>query len=378
MKYLKIAAGSLLLALLPVLAWVGLARAQTFRSTVDDGQVVNSSLYSAGKTVDIRGTINGDVYCAGRDVIVDATVHGDVLCAGQNVNISGKVDGSVRVAGQIVAITAHVGRSASIAAQTLTLTNGSRIGQDATIAGNTAELNGAIGRDVVLAGADATISDAIGRNVRATGNALTLTGNAHVRGSLTFTSNNEADISSQAHIDGTVRHITPTPTKRRVHPGTFFAFSALFFVAVLVCLVAFSLVLVLAFPQYINAVSQVAAKRLGMAILAGFVASFAVPIGIVLLAVSLVGLPLAIFGLLVWLAVLMLSGPIAAYYLGSMVWAKAKNPIWIMLLGSVLLVVLYFIPLVGGLVMLVAMWLGSGALLLAAKGRVRPPRYKVS
>ncbi|HEX9153644.1 MAG TPA: polymer-forming cytoskeletal protein, partial [Candidatus Saccharimonadales bacterium] len=95
MKRFRWVIGTLLLAVVPVLAWVSVADAQRFSTNVDQGQTVDSSLFSTGKEIEINGTINGDIFCAGQNIKINATVHGDVICAGQDVTIDGKIDGDV-------------------------------------------------------------------------------------------------------------------------------------------------------------------------------------------------------------------------------------------------------------------------------------------
>ena len=51
MKLAKRALGVLLLVAVPMLAWAGLTQAQRFSNSIDEGEVVNSSLYSTGRNV---------------------------------------------------------------------------------------------------------------------------------------------------------------------------------------------------------------------------------------------------------------------------------------------------------------------------------------
>lgn len=371
MKHLKVIMASVAFAAISTLAWVGVVHAQTFTPQVDAGKTIDGSVYSAGKQIRIAGIVDGDVYCVGQQVIISGTIKGDVICAAQTVTISGKVEGSVRVAGQIVTLQNTVGRSVSIAADQITLEKKAVVGRDATLAGNTLALDGVIKRDAVIASGSTTLTGTIGRNLRTTGSQLELQDKAVVAGALEYTSNNSAEIAKTATVKGDVTHHSPEHNKERkmFDVGNFITVLALFMFS--------ALLLIMLFPQQIHRVSMIAANSLGKTILTGVLVSFAVPIALIGLSLTLVGVPVAIFGFLVWTLLMMLSGPIAAYYLGSMVLAKAKNPVLIMLVGSVLLVILYFIPLVGWLFAVVAYFIGIGALVRQLRQHISRPEYRV-
>lgn len=370
MKHLKLVIAGVAVAALSAFAWVGVARAEAFTQNVDTGKTINGSVYSAGKQVRIAGTVDGDVYCAGQQVTISGTVKGDVICAAQTITISGKVEGSVRAAGQVVTLQNTVERSASIVASQITMEKNASIGRDATFAGNTLTLDGTVKRDAVIASGDTTITGTIGRNLRFTGTTLQLQDKAMVAGALEYTSNDSATIANTAAVKGSVTHHTPKHQDRKM-------FDLGSFIIALIVMTICALVLVLVFPQQIHRVSMIAANSLGKTLLIGLLASFVVPVGLITLSLTLVGIPLAIFGLLAWILLVMLSIPVAAYYLGSMVLSKAKNAAAIMAIGSVLLVVLMYIPLVGWFASIMAYFIGTGALIRQLRQHVPSPDYHV-
>lgn len=352
------------------LGWFGIAQAQSITATVDKGKTVDGSVYSGGQTIRIHGTVNGDVHCAGQDVIIDGTVKGDVLCAAQTIKITGTVEGSVRVAGQDVLLNGAVGGSISVAGDRVMVAKDARVARDATLAASTLDLQGVVARDATLVSAKATISGTVNRHVAYSGGDLSLTEKARVNGGITYRSDRSITVGDKAVVNGAVERKKQEDKKN--NDGQWL----LTLVGVLAAL-AFAVTLVLVWPQAIHNTSDVAVRSLGKTLLVGFAAAFAVPGALILLAMTLIGIPLAIFGFLAWLLILMLSGPVAGYYLGSMILSKAKNPIIIMLFGVSLLLVLYAIPVVSFLAMLFAYLIGSGALLLKIKRRIPKPRYTV-
>lgn len=370
MKHLKLVIVGVAFTALSALSWVGMVRAEAFTQNVDSGKTINGSVYSAGKQVKIAGTVDGDVYCAGQEVTISGTVKGDVICAAQTITISGKVEGSVRAAGQVVRLQNSIERSASVAASEIIVEKKASIGRDATFAGATLSLDGTVKRDAVIASGDTTLTGTVGRNMRFTGTTLRMQDKALVAGALEYTSNNTADIANTAAVKGEVTHHTPERRDQKV-------FNVGEFIIALIIMTASAVVLVLIFPQLIHRVSMIAANSLGKTLLVGLLASFAAPIALITLSLTVVGIPLAIGGLLIWILLVMLSMPIAAYYLGSMVLSKAKNAVAIMAVGIVLLVTLMYLPLVGWFAAFMAYFIGTGALVRYLKRRIPGPDYHV-
>lgn len=374
MKHLKLIALSAVAVVATCIAWASVAQAQQFSPNVGPKETVNSSVFSAAKTVNITGTINGDVYCAGQDVTVSGTVHGDVICSGQKVLVAGTVDGTVRAAGQHVKLTGKVGRGVSIVGQEVIIDRQAIIGQDAVVAGTSVYINGLVKRDAILSGSEVQISGAVQRNVRFGGAQLSLENGASIMGGLNYTSNRSVSVANGANVKGATVH----ETHKVVHKGLhIFGRSLVTALGIVVSFVVFSLFLVWFFPQQMHKVSQVAVDGLIKTFFVGFASIFVVPFVISLLAATLLGIPLAALFLLASLTVMVLSMPVAAYYFGSMIWAKQQNAVKIMLVGSSVLGVIFLVPVVGALLTFVAYLIGSGALVMSIIRHWPKPKHTV-
>lgn len=363
MKHLKWAVGVLLLAIVPVFAWVSVAHAQRFSNSIDKDQTVDSSVYSGGKNIDINGTINGDVFCAGQTITVDATVNGDVICAGQDVTINGKVTGDVRVAGQTVSMNAKVSGSATVAAMSFSLDADAAVGRDLTVTGDSMNIKGNVLRDVVASGNALTFNNTIGRNLKADGTNIKLKDGAKVGGNFTYTSNKQADVAKNADVKGKTEQSRPKAGSN----DTFFKkFNLGFYLFMLCGFLLVGLALAWLFPRFLQKNSSYIKNSFAKTLIVGLVASFLIPMLAIGLIVSLVGIPLTFFLLIAWLFGAALSGPVAGYFVGRLVFRdQPKNPVLIMLVGGAILVTAYFFPLAGILVLMLAYWLGLGALLLS-------------
>jgi hypothetical protein len=82
-----------------------------------------------------------------------------------------------------------------------------------------------------------------------------------------------------------------------------------------------------------------------------------------LLLATVIGIPLALLFGLIWLVIVLLSGVFAAYLLGELILRGRTNPIWTMLLGAAILILLSFVPFLDILVSLLSLWFGLGTIL---------------
>jgi cytoskeletal protein CcmA (bactofilin family) len=370
----SIIAAALVLLALPMLAWAGLAHAQRFDSSVDEGETVNSSLYSTGQTVDINGTVNGDVFCAGQTVQINATVNGDVMCAAQTINIRGEVNGDVRLAAQTVTVDASIERNMTVAAQTLSFDADATVGRDATLYGQQANLKGSIGRDVLAHTNETILNGTVGRNVDTTSRTVEVRENAQIEGNLTYTSNNEANIADGAQIAGEVTR--ETPDEQAADDGNVWGVNLWAYLYFALFALLFALLVSLLFPQAVRKTGDIARSSFGKSLLVGFLAMFAIPIVMFALGVTFIGLPLMLLLLLLWILLMAASGPVVGYFLGKLLFKNMSHVVAITLIGVVLLFVLYFLPYIGFLIALLAYWIGSGAILIALKRHLPKPNYK--
>lgn len=363
--------------LIPMLVWVGVAGANSFRTgdnvTVASGVTLDKTVFASGRNITIAGTVNGDVFCAGMTVNISGTVNGDVMCAGQTVTITGTVNGDARLAGQTINLSGPISGNVSAAGQTLTTDSKANIGRDAQFGGTDVVLNGKVGRDLTVGGTNVTLNSVVGRDVTGAMQQLNLEPNAKVNGALEYTSDRKLNQADGAQVNGTVtRH---TPDRRESHRtyGSIVklkgAFAAYCFLAALFM----GLILILLAPRAFHLASASALNHVGMTFLMGFIGSIAIPVVIGLLFATIIGIPLALVALALWLGVIGLTGFMAAYAVGRWLFRSSiDNVIAYMLLGIAILMVLYFIPFLGVLAVLAAYWFGLGMILLQLRRWPKP------
>ncbi|WP_314146287.1 polymer-forming cytoskeletal protein [uncultured Leifsonia sp.] len=316
--------------------------------------------FYSGVAVDVADQVTGDVYAAAQNLTISGDVTGDVIAAAQTITISGRVDGNIRLAGQDVTITGDVARSGTVFAGNLVVDGRGAIGEDVVATASAIRVDGSVGRDLVVST-----------------NALRIDGT--VGGDVTYSGERAAQISAGA-VDGTVRHIEP----QRPAPAAFAPWAAAlgWFLGLLYALVGLSLITVAAgllIPRVLHGVTDRLLPSPWRALLVGFVAAIVVPVGLLVLLVTVVGAPLALAGLLVWVVLTLATFLVGAHYLGRLMLRGAHHPVLLTFVGGLVLIVGLQIPLLNILVWLAMVFFGLGAELLALhanapwRTRAEPP-----
>lgn len=301
--------------------------------------------FYTGMLIDVSGAINGDVYASGGSVTISGDVTGDVIAAAQTITITGTVRGNVRLAGQDVSITGEVSRSGTVFAANFTVTDTGSFGEDMVAAAGRVGIAGEVGRDVLVSVGRLIIDGSVG-------------------GSVTYVSDEDARIADGA-VGGTVARVEP-PQTPRVEVSPWAALIG-WFLGVVYALVALSLITLLAgllFPRWLHRVTDHLVPSPWKALLVGFAASIAVPVALFFGAVTIIGAPLALAGLLVWTLLVLATFVYSAYYIGRLLLRGAQHPVIKSLVGGVILIVALQIPWLNIAVWLAMVFFGLGAQLL--------------
>lgn len=379
MKKITLILGALLVMVVPFFVFAPGVRAGDFRSgdnaVVGSKEVVDHSLFISGNNVEVNGEIHGDVFCAGQNVTVNAKVSGDVLCAGMNVWVGGTVDGDVRLAGQLVSLSAHVAHNASLAGSMVSIEPDSVIGGDVQAAGSNLTMKGEVERDVEAAGNTVTLNSMVGRDVQVTSDNILLGGGTKITGNVTYYSHNKLRQATGALVNGTLTQKEPEQHQNRTDNPFAAAFAGriMFFLMFIVL----TMVVAALFPRMVHSVSDNAVTKLGMTLLIGLAACIGVPILIIISLFTIIGALLGLVLLLFWIVVMLLAGVFTSYYVGRLVFMRApQHPLLMMFVGSLIIVILMFIPIINILTWIAMMLLGSGMAVRELFTRAPKPAYE--
>jgi hypothetical protein len=320
-------------------------------------------------------------------------INGDLFWWGQSLNLSGAILNNAFLGGTTVDVGGTVGSDSFLFASSSTIggevlqnvyafTGQLTISEDAVIHGNvlcmcgSLNIHGTVRGQVQGSGGATVISGDVGSmNLEVGG--LTVTDDARVRGDIVYRGNADANIAEGARIDGEVRFNRPAPkddeeaeSETSWMPGFWdVASTAWWYLANLSVGVA----LLLVGGRFTRAPVEYLRDQAAVGLGFGFVVAVVFPVACLIAAMLLVTLPLGVMALVVYFLGLFVARLVTAQFLGDWVLRRLGNdrPSEYLALaaGLVLLFVAIEIPYLGFLVWLTALFLGTGGIFLAVRGR---------
>lgn len=287
------------------------------------------SLQAAGSTVVIEGTVDGDAQVFASDVQVPGTITGDLQAFSASTSIDGIIGGDVETFSGTVRTGA-----------------GSSIGGDLSAFGSTIDLAGAVNGSSELFGS-----------------VITLQETGHLRGNLTYAAET---FRNMGQVDGVIHEEEQRPEGT----GSLDLLDELAGLGVELFLGA---ILLLVAGRFTRESVETAGDRWAWRALLGFAFLAVTPFVLVLLMITIIGIPAALIGILLYGGVIMLGSVIGALLIGRTVIDRfGLESMYVALVtGLVLMVVLEQTPLIGGLISLAVLFTGVGGLLTVTHDRWR-------
>jgi len=325
-------------------------------ATVAKGEVINDDLFIGAASAEVDGVVNGDVYIGAQNVKVSGIVNGSLHVGAQSFTLDGDVSGNVYVGSQNVTVTgANIKGSLLTGTQTLTI-----------------DKTSVVGGSIIAGVAVATIDTQVKRNVIVGSGMLTIGDNARIGKDLTYaTGSDKADISSKAKVTGQIFKYeakTPEPQISPKQTKAFFTTAKIVSetVSYLGMLVIGLIFIKLFGARFAGAVGRIT-KSFWRSLGVGFLIIIAAIPALIILLVTVIGLPLAglailILSLYIFLGKLVVGGAVGNWIAERFHWKI--NTFWPFALGLLIIYLLKLIPIAGGLIGFVVLLLGIGALAL--------------
>lgn len=357
---------------------------------ISQNETIDGNLYAAGSTLVIDGQVKGDVICAGQAVSISGKVDGDVICAAQSVNVTGEVTGSVRVVGTDININNKVGRNLNVFGASVIMGSNTQVGMDMLVGAAYANINGQIAGNLHGGGAMITLNGPVGKDVSLTLSAekqtpvLTLTDKAIVGGNLNYTSPTVAVITKPANIAGKVNRTLPQIKNYYRANSMMTGMASIWLWCKMIGLfgaMLLGLFLILMFKDKILALADDMVARPGQAIGYGALLLIIGPIALIILAMTMIGIPVAFVLGLTWILIMIIGKMMVAMLTGLLLMGRYRqkkgkndsrtetkgNLILSMIIGVTVTFALFIIPIVGWILALVAKMWGMGIIWLAMK-----------
>jgi hypothetical protein len=326
-------------------------------------QSTGGDVLTAGEHVRVDASVDGDVAAAGADVSIAAPVSGYVMSAGRHVSIDGPVGNDLWAAGETVDVSSDVAHNVMAAGRTVRVEADATIGQDARLAGNRVVMTGRVERNLEIGAATAAIGGEVGGTVHARAGSVEVLPDAVIRGDLIVSSPRAPSIAPTAQVLGSVRHEPRTDSG-----GTWTTWPWVWLFLFLSLMILGAAAVGLS-PRWANRVAITMRGRLGRSVLTGLLWLVITPVVVGLLAVTIVGIPLAVLLLAASAIVLVLSAVFVAYGIGGWLLDRRQQPEpaspWARMgLGVLVVSLAMSLPFIGWLVAALVVLFGGGAMIL--------------
>jgi hypothetical protein len=321
---------------------------------------VGDDLVGSGVFFGPADSVTGDVILASRDVNFRGSTGGDYLGVAGDQDISGRIHGSVRAAGGEVHVMGVVDRNATVAGGNVTLDSAGIIARNAYFTGGNVEIAGTVRGGLLASGGNVTINGVVGRDVEVAAGELTIGPRTQITGNLRYkVSPKKVKIDPAARISGIV---TALPVESEWGLRRWIWMLGFLMIGVVV---------VGLFPRFTAEAADILPRRPGLAALVGLGWICLVPLAVVAVAFTVIGLPLAVLTAVVYMVLLFLGDiPVAVWLgrrlLGIREGARRYGVVVDYVVGGLVILIAALVPVIGKLVLMIAAALGVGMILLRA------------
>lgn len=319
-------------------------------------EIVNDDLIIGAKKVILNNTINGDVFVGAEETTINGIVNGNLHIGSGNVSLKGQVKGNVYIgSGSVIINESTIGGSLLIGAGSAVIDNKSLIKGSVFAGVGSITLDSKINRNLYLGAGNASIQD-----------------NTKVGMDLYYVyneSDNKINISNKAIIVGNThsqKYNVDTKTDTQVVKKQFksFKLAAKFMSFVSTLIIGF--IFLKLFKKYFTESSLVLSQQSWKSLGIGFLVFITFFPAILILLISMVGIPLIGVSFLILFLFIYLSKFVVSLSLGNMIakkfnWNKLHS-FWIFTLGLLAFYLLKAVPVAGGLISFLAVTVGFGAL----------------
>lgn len=333
---------ALLGSLLAILCFAGPASATDFRSVegayvLQPDQSVSNELWLMAATIDIRGQANDDLFLlsetaattstnAPASIQLAGTALGDVWAAGDSIESSGAIRRHARLLGyRYIQAGGTFERNLIAAGGSISVPESASIAGDALLAGRDVIVEGTIAGKTRLYAESATLAGRFGGDVTVIATAITVMPGTHIEGNLVYRDgeNKEMILDPKVALQGKLIRLAPPAKAVQGWPSLGDVTLQL-----MLCMAAILVGIVFAgiFPSLTAMSVQRLTQSFWKCLFLGFVAFCLIPMTAFFLALTLVGIPLALLALCAY-AILVYAGKLtAALYLGYRVVHRFAEP----------------------------------------------------
>lgn len=355
-----------LLAVVSVLAPSSAFAADSTRGSterLEQGQTHNGLYVRAAEAVRIDGVVNGDVFVAAESFVLKGTINGNLYVVAAEARVDGAVSGNMHIAAGSVEMNGSA-TSSYLVSSDVTFGSESKLSGSLVTGSSQADIAGSITQGVYIAASSVTFNASTTGSVKIEGSSIKVGRDAQIGGDLRYSQAAQIDIANDQNIDGSISQFGPA--KKQNNDWVPRASGALFG---LVSSFILGAVMLLLAPKTVIATADYVRAKPGQSVLTGFGFLVLAPVVLLMTLVTLVGIPLALIGAMLYVAILIISHIFVALLVGrTAIKADSKKQhtptanLLPLLVGLALTGVIELLPILGGMVSFFVMIAGMGAL----------------
>ena len=326
-------------------------------------EVIDDDLIIMGETVKIFGKVKGDVIAIGIDITIDGDIDGDIKVLGEEITIKGNIGDDLSVAGSDIEIDGLDPDNAMVFGSDIKIGKDTNIKRDLLIIGTTINVEGMINKDARLYGNDITLSGDIGGNATVKSESLTILPSSTIEGDLNYTGPEEADINDIGSIKGDITY------NQKAKPQKSYLDSIRISIEFMLPLLIIGFLIIYFMPGFIERTDKIIRTRTLISIISGITGLIIIPILSILIIITIVGIPISLMMLALYIMGLYLSKIFISVTLGQYILKisgrKKQTKYLCLIVGLVALELLFVTPYIGSLAKMITLPLGFGALIIA-------------
>jgi len=324
-----------------------------------------------------RASIGGSRLSAGDDVTLDEYIPGNAFLAGGRVQLANRVGGSAFVTGGDVTISGSIGRKLYASGGDLRIegevdgkvraAGGARLRSDVAIAGGSVDMEGVVGGNLRVYGDSIFVNGTVYGDLEMAGESIRVGPDAHIAGGLEYRSGGTIVIDPRARIEKGIeqRDRDDRGWLGKAGRGAKRVGGAMFTLGV----VLLGTLLLLGMPGFSRDAAGMVRREPLQSAGMGCVMLVGVPFAIIVLMITVIGIPLALMMIFGYIVLLMLGYLVAALFVGDLLLERLGTEkfnslgwrVLFLLLALVALSIVRHVPLIGGFVILLLFLAGIGA-----------------
>jgi cytoskeletal protein CcmA (bactofilin family) len=329
----------------------------------------SEELWLLTETGTVAGVIRQDCFAAGWDLSFPGSFEQDLWAAGAIVRLSGQAANDARLVGETVEVSGEVLGNLAVAGSSVQLATNAAIHGEALLVGESVVAEGRVEGNTRILASRVTLSGRHVGNVRLIAEDIAVMPGTQIKGNLTYTSSKDLFLDQKVILGGELIRkdlpktgwSLPTLTSRQ---------SILLQGILYLCAIAAAIPFVAVFPRFSGRAVRILRGSAWRCALAGFVAFSLMPMLGLFALLSVIGLPLGLILFALYFVLLYLAQVVIALAMaGALLRRRGPQPFGRLagelVMGLSLVYLLTNLPMIGGAVWLLILFLGLGAMVLA-------------